>query len=204
MSTAEGGAAPAAPEPYRPEEVGQYGDQPRPEVATRMAPQLRLVQAGAGAALLALLCAVVAAVRFPAFSAQDTGVGWAVGAALAAAAMLAVAVIQLLVWRRALASWRGEHAEDLRTEVRLSWWAHVASYPVAVVALVLALTGGAEAGWTAVSASLLVLTLVLVLVAQLLAGVQYLRLDGPPGTLPAHLRRMAARARSREDTLDEI
>jgi len=35
--------------------------------------------------------------------------------------------------------------------------------------------------------------LVLLLAAQVLAGVQYLRPSGPPGTVPTHMRRMMER-----------
>jgi hypothetical protein len=42
----------------------------------------------------------------------------------------------------------------------------------------------AEAGWITASALLLTITLFLVLAAQVLAGVQFLRPSGPPGTLP--------------------
>ena len=50
--------------------------------------------------------------------------------------------------------------------------------------------------------ALLALALLFVLAAQVLAGVQYLRASGPPGTLPAHMRRLIERSRAREDEDD--
>ena len=42
-------------------------------------------------------------------------------------------------------------------------------------------------------------TLLFVLAAQVLAGVQFLRPSGPPGTLPAHIRRLKVRSRYRNE-----
>jgi hypothetical protein len=41
--------------------------------------------------------------------------------------------------------------------------------------------------------------LLLVIAAQVLAGVQFLRPSGPPGTLPAHIRRLKEQSRMRND-----
>ncbi len=59
------------------------------------------------------------------------------------------------------------------------------------------MAGSAEAGWTAAAATLLALTLLMILAAQVLGGVQFLRPSGPPGTLPAHMRRLIQRAQPR-------
>jgi hypothetical protein len=45
----------------------------------------------------------------------------------------------------------------------------------------------------------LAVTLLFVFAAQVLAGVQFLRPSGPPGTLPAHIRRLSRRSRYRND-----
>lgn len=185
---------------YEPDEIGAYGATEQPAVAARMAPHLRMTQIGAASALVAVVCAAVAVIRFPSFSDQQAaGVGWAVTALIASIAVLAGCVIQVAVWRRAMSSWRGTHLQDLHGEARLSWITHLLSYPAALVALLACIAGSAYATWSATSATLLALTLLFVLVAQVLAGVQYLRTDGPPGTLPAHLRRMVQRAQQRED-----
>jgi hypothetical protein len=120
-----------------------------------------------------------------------------VTALIAAVAMLAACVIQFAVWRRAMASWRGVRPEDLHAEARLSWITHLASYGIALVALIACMAGSAEAGWTATAAVLLAFSLLMVLAAQVLGGVQFLRPGGPPGTLPAHMRRLIERAQPR-------
>ncbi|MCW2810886.1 MAG: hypothetical protein JWP61_1344 [Friedmanniella sp.] len=184
---------------YDPEDIGAYGATEQPAVAARMVPHLRLVWVGAGVALLGTVTAAGAVATFPAFSSQDTGRGWAVAALGAAVGMLAACVVQVLVWRRAMASWRGVRPQDLRTEVRLSWVAHLASYAVALLALVASMTGSAYAGWSTTAAALLAVTLVAVLAAQVIGAVQYLRTDGPPGTVPVHLRRLVERSRHAAD-----
>ena len=113
--------------------------------------------------------------------------------------MLAICVIQVAVWRRAMASWLGRRLRDLQGEKRLSWIAHLASYVVALAALLTCMAGSAAAGWSSASAVLLAVTLLFVLAAQVLAGVQFLRPSGPPGTLPAHIRRLNERSRYRND-----
>ena len=118
-------------------------------VAALMGPQLGIIVAGTCCALVAVLAAAIALVIFPSFSGAGTAHSWAVAALVAALAMLAVGLIQVLTWRRALRSWRGERLQDLHGEARLSWVAHVASYPVTLVAVLGSLAGSAVAGWSA-------------------------------------------------------
>lgn len=185
---------------YTPEQIGAYGATEQPAVAARMAPHLRMTEIGAVSALVAVVCAIVAIVRFPAFSdISPTGVGWAVTALVGAVLILAVCVIQVAVWLRAMASWRGQRIQDLHGEARLSWIAHLVSYPAVLVALLGSIAGSAYATWSATAAALLGLSLLFVLAAQVLSGVQYLRPSGPPGTLPAHMRRLIERSKQRED-----
>jgi len=184
---------------YQPDEIGAYGATAQPAIAARMAPHLRMTQIGTISAAIAVVCAVVAVIRFPSFSDDASGIGWAVTALVAAIAVLAGCVIQVAVWQRAMASWRGERMQDLHGEARLSWITHLLSYPIALVALLACIAGSAYATWSATSATLLALVLLFVLVAQMLAGVQYLRPSGPPGTLPAHIRRMVRNSQQRED-----
>ena len=188
-----------ADEGYRRTEIAEYGATEQPAVAARMAPHLRMIRAGAVCALVAVIFAVLAVVRFPAFDSESTGLGWAVAALVGSVAVLAGCVIQVATWQRAIASWRGERVQDLHAEARLSWVAHVLSYPAVLVVLFGTMSGSARAGWSATAAVLLALTLLFVLAAQVLAGVQYLRPSGPPGTIPAHMRRLIERSRTRED-----
>ena len=180
---------------YSAEQIAAYGASEQPAIAARMAPHLRMTYIGTGCAVLAVVGAAAALISYPSF--DGSGVGWAVTALVAAVAMLAVCVIQVVVWRRAMASWRGIRPEDLHAEARLSWVAHASSYLAAVVGLLACMAASADAGWTATAAILLALTLVLLLAAQVLAGVQYLRPSGPPGTVPTHMRRMMERQNRR-------
>ncbi len=184
---------------YDPRDIGAYGATEQPAVAARMLPHLRLVWVGTGAALVGVLTAAGGVAVFPTVSSQVIGRGWAVAALGAAVAMLGACVVQVLVWRRAMASWRGVRPQDLHAEVRMSWVAHLASYAIAVLALVAGMSGSAYAGWSAPASALLAVTLVLVLGAQVLSAVQYLRADGPPGTVPVHLRRLVERSRNAAD-----
>ena len=177
--------------------LAAYGSTEQPAIAARMAPHLRLVTAGLGCAVVAVALAVVALVTFPSFTDASEGRGWAVTALVAAVLMLAACAIQFAVWRRAMASWRGVRPEDLHAEARLSWITHLASYAIALVALIACMIASTEAGWTAIAAVLLALALLLILAAQVLGGVQFLRPGGPPGTLPAHMRRLIERAQPR-------
>jgi hypothetical protein len=175
-------------------EIAAYGSTAQPAIAARMAPHLRLVQVGSACAVVAVGLAAAALATFPSFTGAPEGRGWALTALVAAVAMLAACVIQFAVWRRAMASWRGVRPEDLHAEARLSWITHLASYAIALLGLIACMTASAEAGWTATAAALLAFTLLMVLAAQVLAGVQFLRPSGPPGTLPAHMRRLIERA----------
>ena len=180
-------------------QVAAYGATAQPAIAARMAPHLRLTQIGAACGLVSVVAATAAVAIFPAFSDRGTGLAWAVGALVSAILMLAICVVQVAVWRRAMASWLGKRAQDLQGEKRLSWIAHLASYAVALAALLSCMAGSDAAGWSSGSAVLLGVTLVFVLAAQVLAGLQFLRSSGPPGTLPAHIRRLNARSRYRND-----
>jgi hypothetical protein len=180
-------------------QVAAYGATAQPAIAARMAPHLRLTQIGAACAAVAVIAATAAVVVFPSFAGAGPGLAWAVGALVSAALMLAICVIQVAVWRRAMASWLGKRIQDLKGEKQLSWIAHVASYAVALAALLTCMAGSAAAGWSSASAVLLAVTLLFVLAAQVLAGVQFLRPSGPPGTLPAHIRRLNVRSRYRND-----
>ena len=145
---------------YSTDQIAAYGSSEQPAIAARMAPHLRMTYVGAGCAVLSVITAAAALANFPQFS-DESGVGWAVTALVAALVMLAICVIQVAVWRRAMASWRGIRPEDLHAEKRLSWIAHASSYLAAVVGLLACMAGSASAGWTATAAVLLAITLVL-------------------------------------------
>ena len=184
-------------EGYGPQQIPDYGLRVQPALVERMTPQLRLTQLGTLAAASAVASAVTAVVVFPDFTGLETGSGWAVAVAVCAVVLLAICVIQLLAWRRALSEWRGERDYDLTALARLSWWVHLLTYVVVLVALWGCIAGSVAAGMTSVAAALLALSLLFLVLAQVLAGVQYLRIEGPSGTIPGHLRRLSTEIRRR-------
>ena len=136
-------------------QVAAYGNTAQPAIAARMAPHRRLIMIGTACAAVAVIAAAVAVVEYPSFAGADPGLAWADAALVSAVLMLAICVIQVVVWRRAMASWSGQHAQDLHGEKQLSWIAHLASYVVALVALFTTMEGSAVAGWSSISAGLL-------------------------------------------------
>jgi len=185
-------------EEYEADQIAAYGATEQPAVAARMTPHLRLTQLGAVAAGLSVVTAVAALFTFPRFTSADTGQGWAVVALISGLLMLGICIVQLAAWRQAMAWWRGRREAGPVTLAPVSWWCHVGSYLVALLALWACIAGSALAGWSATAATLLAATLALVLAGQVLGGVQYVRPDGPPGTLPSHMRRLLARERARQ------
>jgi hypothetical protein len=185
-------------ERYSSEQIAAYGATAQPAIAARMTPHLRMTLIGAACAGLGVLTSLAALVMFPKFSDRDTGAGWAIVALITAVLMLAVCAIQVIVWRRAMASWRGVRIQDLQGERRLSWITHLVSYAVVLAGMWACLAGSADAGWSATAGILLAVTMVLIIAGQVLAGVQYLRPSGPPGTVPAHMRRLVRRAEARQ------
>jgi hypothetical protein len=184
-------------DPSRP--IAAYGATAQPAIAARMAPHLRLTQIGAVCAAVAVIAAAAAVVLFPSFAGAGPGRGWAIGALVSAGLMLVVCIVQVAIWRRAMASWSGRRLHDLHAEARLSWIVHLVSYAIALAALFACMEGSDAAGWLTASSGLLAVTLLFVLAAQVLAGVQFLRPSGPPGTLPAHIRRLREQSRWRND-----
>ena len=186
-------------EEYQADQIAAYGAGEQPAVVARMTPHLRMTQVGAGLAVASVLASVAALVTFPRFTtATASGLGWAVLMLVCCLLMLAICAVQLVAWRRAMDLWRGRRDTGPGMLAPVSWWSHVGSYLVAVVALWAALSGSALAGFSATAATLLPVALLLVLAAQILGGVQYVRASGPPGTVPAHMRRLLARERARQ------
>lgn len=180
-------------EEYDPQQIPGYGLRAQPALAARMEPQLRLTQAGNVVAGLAIVAGIAAYYTFPGFS----GSGWAVAALASSVVMLVVCSVQHLAWTRAMAEWRGERDYDLDRWTRVSWVLHLVSYVVVVFGLWASIAGSLAAGTGTAAASWLAVALLFLVVAQVLAGVQYLRISGPSGTIPSHLRRLAAAVQRR-------
>ena len=185
-------------EGYSSEQIAAYGATAQPAIAARMTPHLRMTFIGTACAALGVGTSLAAVLTFPKFSDREVGAAWAVVALITAVLVFAICVLQVVVWRRAMASWRGIRIQDLRGEARLSWIIHLVSYAVVLVGMWACIAGAADAGWSATAGVLLAATMLLIIAGQVLAGVQYLRPSGPPGTVPAHMRRLVRRADRRE------
>jgi hypothetical protein len=164
-----------------------------PDLVRRLTPQLRLTQAGLVTAVLALATGVAALASLPDLAASPSGSGWALATTSAAVVMLMICAFQHLAWRRALAEWAGTTESDLGTVRRSSWVAHLVSYVVVLFGLWSGIAGSIAAGPSTRAAALLAFTLLFLLAAQALAGVNVVRTEGDPGTVPGHLRRLNAR-----------
>lgn len=182
-----------SPQQSNPQEHGVMLQGSQPDLVQRLMPQLRLTQVGLVAAVLSLAACIVALASFPDLAASPVGSRWTVATTAAAAGLLMICTVQHLAWRRALAEWSGRSHYELGALRRTSWGAHLFSYAVVIFGLWSGIAGSVTAGTSSGAAGLLAFALLFLLVAQALAGVNYLRTDGPPGTVPGHLRRLSDR-----------
>lgn len=169
----------------------------RPELVAAMTPNLQLTRAGLACAALGLVLAVAGVAVYPSLPSLSVSHAWAWGCVAGAAVLLAICSFQLTAWRRALASWRGEGDDDLAGVRRTSWLAHLFSYAVVVFTLWAGTAASLGAGTATPAALLLGLALLFAVLGQVLAGDQYLRESGHPGTIPGHLRRLSAEIQRR-------
>lgn len=144
---------------------------------------------GLALAVGALSAAVLARVWVAAFPFAMAVVQGGLAAGLVGTALLVVVcALQAFAWWR-----RGDGL------VRPSWWAHVLSYPILLVALVgLCLAGGNIAAGE-LGQYLCLGGALLAMFAQAVGATQYLRRTGAPGTIRAHLRRWTDRMNARAD-----
>ena len=174
-------------EQYAAQDLPSYGAHEQPALVSRTHGQLRKTLLGTVVAALAVGSAVAGLVGYPDIDGVFQGRGWAQAMVAAAVAMLGLCLWQHLSWQRASAVWHGRRDSDLAAVVAVSWILQLVSYAVAVLALVICIITLVEVGRFATTAVFVVASLVLVLAAQVLAGVQYVRAEGPPGATPAHL-----------------
>ncbi|MBA8796207.1 putative membrane protein YfcA [Friedmanniella endophytica] len=162
--------------------------------AERMRPQLQLTRLGAVAGVLAAGLCGAAVASYPPDAGPD--LVFPLLALAAAVVLLAVCVLQLALWSRVFDVWNHDRDyTDTRT-VRVSWWTHWLSYPVLLAGLYLCIEASALGGFSELPGFCLGLAALAMLVAQTTSAVQYLREDGPPGTVPTHVRRLLAWVRS--------
>jgi hypothetical protein len=175
-------------EQYAPEDLPSYGAHEQPAILSRTTRHLRTTRLGIAVAAVGLACAVGALLTYPDIDGVFSGRGWVVALVWCSVAMLVLCVWQHLSWRRASAVWHGIRDNDLGAMVAVSWILHLVSYAVVLIALVVSVIALFEVGWYATTAIFVVGALLATLGGQVLAGVQYVRAEGPPGTMPAHLR----------------
>lgn len=169
----------------------------QPGLVERMAPMLRFTVLGTVAGVLAVVTSAAARLTWPGLTSAATGPGWSLVCLVDSVVMTGLAAVQVVCWRRALAVWRGDRSDDLAGLTRASLVAHALSYAAVLLGLWAGIAGSVAAGTSSTSAALLAFALLFLLLAQSLAGVQFLRTDGPSGTIPGHLRRMSAAIQAR-------
>lgn len=174
-------------EEYAPEDIPSYGAHDQPAIVTRTRRHLRTTLLGVVVAGVGVVLAVVATLNYPDIDGVHAGRGWVLALLACSAAMAIVCLWQHLSWRRAAQVWHGQRDNDLGAVVAVSWILQLLSYAIAVIGLVVSVVGLVEVGWSATTAVFVVLALVALFVAQVLAGVQYVRAGGPPGAMPARM-----------------
>ncbi|GAB3624478.1 hypothetical protein GCM10027418_25630 [Mariniluteicoccus endophyticus] len=178
-------------EDYAVSEVGTFGVPAQPAVAERMRPRLLRTRAGLALAVVSAASALGALMTFPVF---DPATGWLPWLLFTATAlMVAICAFQAWVWNEAMAEWEGRRDVNLAPYTMPSWYAHLGSFAVVAAGLVGALGVMRDAGTTAAVFWWALAALVTLVAAQVLGGIEYFRVAGAPGTLPAHFRRLHAR-----------
>ncbi len=157
-----------------------------------------LVAVGSILSTLAIIFALLALTAASRGVTTTTAVPWIIALLVCAGAMGLLCVVQQRLWLRAWNVWRVDPTAQVAE--RFSWIVHVVSYPVVVAGIFTGIKASHDVGFAGAVANWATLALVPLIGAQVLGAVQYLRKDGPPGTVPTHVRRLAARIeRSRHE-----
>jgi hypothetical protein len=129
---------------------------------------------------------------------STTAVPWIIAQLVCAAVIGILCVVQQRLWLRTWNVWRVNPAASVAE--RFSWVVHVVSYPVVVAGIFAGIAASHDVGFAGAVANWSTLALVPLIGAQVLGAVRYVRRDGPPGTIPTHIRDLAARIeRSRHE-----
>lgn len=153
---------------------------------------LPLVRGGAALAFCSVVAAGLGLINFPEMGGGSST--WPVIATVCAVVMLAVCVIHVIAWQRAVRVWRDDPEEPLVTLTRVSYVAHVVSYVAIILGMWAMLTAMVRATFGSASGWLFAVALLALVASQVLGAVRHLRRSGPAGTLPVHFRRLNARA----------
>lgn len=156
--------------------------------------QRTLAIAGAVLALIAFGCTLVGLIGYP------SGLGspsWQIYLATGTAALLAMCcVVLVLGWQRGVQVWRSADAADLTGWIRWCFVAHLLTYPAVLAVMYGAVAESALVGWSTATGTQLGIAFILVIAAQTIGGSQYLRRQGPPGTIPNYLRKLNEKVQS--------
>jgi hypothetical protein len=160
------------------------------ELLARAQRNAMLVAVGSILATLALILALLALNATTRDAASTTAVPWIITLLVCAGLMGALCVVQQRLWLRAWNAWR---ADVVVHGQRLSWVLHLLSYPVVIVGIFAGLAASQDVGFAGTVANFSTLALVPLIGSQVLGAVQHVRTEGPPGTIPTHVRRLSAR-----------
>jgi hypothetical protein len=157
-----------------------------------------LVAVGSILATLAIIFALLALTAASRGITTTTAVPWIITLLVCAGVTGGLCVVQQRLWLRAWNVWRVD--PSARIAERFSWVVHVVSYPVVVVGIFAGIAASHEVGFAGAVANWSTLALVPLIGAQVVGAVQNIRKEGPSGTIPTHVRRLAARIeRSRHE-----
>ena len=157
-----------------------------------------LVAVGSVLATLAIILALLALTAAGRGVTATSAMPWIITLLVCAGLIGTCCVVQQRLWLRAWNVWRVD--PSARVGERFSWVVHLVSYPVVVVGIFAGIAASQEVGFSGAVANWSTLALVPLIGAQVVGPVQYVRRDGPPGTIPTHVRRLAARIeRSRHE-----
>jgi hypothetical protein len=156
-----------------------------------------LVAVGSILATLALILALLALNATTRGVTSTTAVPWIITLLVCAGAMGALCVVQQRLWLRAWNAWR---ADVPARGQRLSWVLHLVSYPVLVLGIFAGIAASHDVGFAGAVANFSTLALLPLIGSQVVGAVQHVRTEGSAGTIPTHVRRLAARIeRSRHE-----
>lgn len=150
-----------------------------------------LVAVGSVLATLAIILSLLALTAASRGITTTTATPWIITLLVCAGVMGGLCVVQQRLWLRAWNVWRAN--PSVRVAERFSWVVHLVSYPVVVVGIFAGIAASHDVGFAGAVANWSTLALVPLIGAQVVGAVRYVRRDGPPGTIPTHVRALAAR-----------
>jgi hypothetical protein len=157
-----------------------------------------LVAVGSILATLSIILALLALTAASRGVTSTTAVPWIITLLVCAGITGGLCVIQQRLWLRAWNLWRVDPSAMIAQ--RFSWVVHLVSYPVVVVGIFAGIAASHDVGFAGAVSNWATLALVPLIGAQVLGAVQNLRKEGPSGTIPTHVRQLAARIeRSRHE-----